>query len=253
MAFAHFSIELLAFLFFIAIVAGFLDTLAGGGGLLTVPALMMSGIPPVAALATNKLQASTGTATASYMMLKNKKVSWGEIKPLMLFAFIGAATGTVIIQFVDTRVLSFVIPLVVFFIGLYFLVAPALDKQNNQAKVSAKKYQRLVVPSIGCYDGLFGPGTGSFFALAGVSLNGRGFIDATAIAKTLNFSTNIASLLVFLIAGQVVWALGFTMLFGQILGAWLGSHCLFTIKVKYLRYLVVAMCFAMLIKYGFTL
>ncbi|WP_281560302.1 TSUP family transporter [Thalassomonas sp. RHCl1] len=253
MELAHFSIELLAFLFFIAIVAGFLDTLAGGGGLLTVPALMMSGIPPVAALATNKLQASTGTATASYMMIKNKKVCWDEIKPLMLFAFIGASAGTVMVQFVDTRILSFVIPLVILFIGIYFLISPALDKQNKQAKVSDKNYQRWIVPSIGCYDGFFGPGTGSFFALAGVSLNGRGFIDATAIAKTLNFSTNMASLLVFLVAGQVIWALGFTMILGQVIGAWLGSHCLFTIKVKYLRYLVVTMCFAMLVKYGFTL
>ncbi|WDE08433.1 TSUP family transporter [Thalassomonas viridans] len=233
--------------------AGFLDTLAGGGGLLTVPALMMSGIPPVAALATNKLQASTGTATASYLMIKNKKVSWLEIKPLMLFAFLGAAAGTVLIQFIDTQILSFVIPLVILLIGLYFLLAPTPNENSRQAKISPKNYQRLVVPSIGCYDGLFGPGTGSFFVLAGVSLNGRGFIDATAIAKPLNFATNMASLLVFLVAGQVIWVLGIIMLLGQIIGARLGSRCLFSIKVAYLRGLVVLMCFAMLVKYVLTL
>ena len=106
-----------------------------------------------------------------------------------------------------------------------------------------------MVPLIGFYDGLFGPGTGSFFTLAGRSLRNQNFLQATAIAKTLNFSTNFASLLVFIFAGQVIWLLGLIMMLGQFIGAWLGSHCLFKIPVQYLRYLVVLMCFAMLIKY----
>jgi uncharacterized membrane protein YfcA len=99
---------------------------------------------------------------------------------------------------------------------------------------------------------MFGPGTGSFFALAGVSLRGHGLIDATAVAKTLNFSTNIASLMVFLLAGKVVWLLGILMMIGQFAGAWGGSHCLFRIHPKYLRLIVVAMCLGMLTKYVFS-
>jgi uncharacterized membrane protein YfcA len=167
----------------------------------------------------------------------------------MLAAFIGSALGTVIIQLINTEALTVVIPFVIGFIGLYFLFTPTVDDANKKPKMSAPVYKRVVVPLIGCYDGLFGPGTGSFFALAGRALRAQPFLEATAIAKTLNFSTNIASLFVFLFAGHVIWLIGIIMMVGQFIGAWLGSHCLFKIPVNYLRYLVVVMCFAMLVKY----
>ena len=237
------SFELLSFLFLIAVVAGFIDTLAGGGGLLSVPALLLSGIPPLAALGTNKLQGSMGTATATYMVIKNKKVKWGDVKYLMLSAFIGAAVGAIAVQFINTDALSFVIPLVLSFITLYFLMSPLFAKswEAGKACVSYQKYRNFIVPSIGGYDGMFGPGTGSFFALAGVACQGRGLISSTAVAKPLNFSTNIAALIIFLIAGQIVWPAGILMMFGQAIGAWLGVHCLFRINPLYLRGLVILM------------
>jgi len=247
------SIELLTILFIVAVVAGLLDTLAGGGGLIALPALILSGVPPLAALGTNKLQGSMGTATATYIMLKNKRIKWHEVKKLMLFAFIGAILGTVAVQFIDQKVLSYVIPVVITFIGLYFLFSPMASDQQTTAKISKYRYQNIVIPTIGCYDGFFGPGTGSFFSLAGISLRGHGIIDATAIAKALNFATNIASLIVFLIAGKIVWAIGLVMMLGQVIGAWLGAHCLFSINPKYLRLLVVVMCFGMLIKYSHSM
>ncbi len=247
--FASLTVEIALFLFAVAIIAGFLDTLAGGGGLLTLPALMMSGLPPLSALATNKLQSSMGTATASIMMFRGRRVRWHQVKQLMLAAFIGSALGTVIIQFVDAELLTLVIPVVISIIGLYFLFTPVVDEENKSAKISEGRYKKLVVPIIGMYDGIFGPGTGSFFTLAGRALRAQPFLQATAIAKTLNFSTNFASLIVFLFAGHVVWLAGLVMMVGQFIGAWLGSHCLFKIPVNYLRYLVVIMCFAMLAKY----
>jgi len=171
----------------------------------------------------------------------------------MLFAFIGAILGTVAVQFIDQKVLSYVIPVVITFIGLYFLFSPMASDQQTTAKISKYRYQNIVIPTIGCYDGFFGPGTGSFFSLAGISLRGHGIIDATAIAKALNFATNIASLIVFLIAGKIVWAIGLVMMLGQVIGAWLGAHCLFSINPKYLRLLVVVMCFGMLIKYSHSM
>ena len=98
----------------------FLDTLAGGGGLLTLPALMMTGMSPLAALATNKLQSSMGTATATIMMLKKKRVRWHDVKYLMLAAFIGSVMGTFIIQLINTKALTLVIPVVIAFIGILF-------------------------------------------------------------------------------------------------------------------------------------
>jgi uncharacterized membrane protein YfcA len=247
--FASLTIEIALFLFAIAIIAGFLDTLAGGGGLLTLPALMMTGMPPLLALGTNKFQSCMGTATASVMMLRKKRVKWHQVKFLMLSAFIGSAIGTIIIQFVNTDVLTVIIPIVITMIGLYFLFTPTIEEDDKPAKVSSANYKRFVVPIIGCYDGILGPGTGSFFTLAGRALRGQKFLEATAIAKTLNFSTNIASFIVFLFAGHVIWLAGLVMMVGQFIGAWLGAHCLFKIPVNYLRYLVVFMCFAMLAKY----
>ena len=253
MEFTQITIELLSILFIVAIVAGLLDTLAGGGGLIALPALILSGVGPLAALGTNKLQGSMGTATATFLMIKNKRVKWHEVKKLMLFAFIGAIIGAVAIQFIDTKLLTYVIPIVISFIGIYFLISPTPSEQQTKPKISKRSYRNIVIPTIGCYDGFFGPGTGSFFALAGISLRGSGIINATAIAKTLNFSTNIASLIIFLIAGKIVWAIGLVMMLGQAIGAWLGSHCLFSINPKYLRILVVIMCFGMLVKYGYDM
>ncbi|BBM01165.1 UPF0721 transmembrane protein [Microbulbifer sp. GL-2] len=249
MEFTGCSLELLSILFLVAVIAGLLDTLAGGGGLITVPALILSGVPPLSALGTNKLQGSIGTATSSYMMIRSNKISWDGIKNLMLSAFIGAAIGTIAVQFVDTAFLSFIIPIVLLLIAVYFLISPSMIQNNDEPKLSSRKYKYGVIPFIGYYDGMFGPGTGSFFTLSGIACRGQDLLTSTAMAKPLNFSTNIASLIVFLLAGQVVWVVGILMMVGQVIGAWIGSHCLFKINPTYLRGVVVLICSTMLIKY----
>lgn len=236
-------------LFLIAVVAGCLDTLAGGGGLIVLPALLLAGIPPLQALGTNKMQGTMGTAMASFMMVKHGRVRWAEVKLLMLYAFMGAALGSVVVQYMDTANLSFVIPFVLIIIAVYFLFSGKLLSTVTPARISLLVYRRTVVPLIGAYDGLFGPGTGSFFALSGVALQGRDLLEATAIAKTLNFATNIASLIIFILAGKIIWVAGFAMMAGQAIGAWLGSHILFRINMLYLRLLIVFICLAMLVRY----
>ena len=251
MEFSNFSTELLFILFFIATIAGFIDTLAGGGGLITMPALLISGVPPLAALGTNKLQGSVGTATSTYMMLKHKKIHWPDVKHLMFLAFIGSALGSIAVQFINVEILSFIIPSVLLIIAVYFSISPMPINKKSKARLSEKQYKYTVLPIIGWYDGMFGPGTGSFFSLAGVSLRGQNLLSSTAIAKSLNFSTNIASLFIFIIAGKLVLVLGIVMMLGQMIGAWLGSHCLFKINPVYLRIIVVLICLSMLLKYVF--
>lgn len=260
MEFTTLSLETMSLLFIVAIIAGFLDTLAGGGGLISTPALFLSGIPPLAALGTNKLQGSMGTATATYMMFKYKKINWEDVKYLMLSAFIGSALGTFALQFINADIVSFVIPVVLFLTAIYFVISPVpKDKPTDKTSstppksMSHPKYKNLVIPTIGWYDGMFGPGTGSFFALAGVTCRGHDLITSTAVAKPLNFATNIAALIVFLFAGQVVWSVGLLMMIGQVIGARLGSQFLFKINPAYLRWIVVLMCIGMLIKYGYSM
>ena len=246
----NFSVDLLLLLFCVSVVAGFIDTLAGGGGLITIPALMVSGVPPLAVLGTNKLQGSVGSATSTFMMLKHKRITWQEVKWLMIFSFVGSALGAIAVQWVDTAILSFVIPVVLLVIAIYFAVSPMPREHEGVALLSAKIYQRTVVPVIGAYDGMFGPAAGSFFSFGGIALRGLSLVKATATAKSLNFASNIASLIVFIAAGKIVWLLGGVMMCGQNIGAWLGSHCLFKINQILLRIIVVVMCVGMLVKYG---
>ena len=121
---AVYSFEILTFLFVIAIIAGFIDTLVGGGGLLAVPALLLSGIPPIYVLGTNKFQGSMGTGIATFLLFRKNKLNWETIKYLMLASFIGSIIGGVIVQFIDTEFLSFVIPIVLVVIAIYFIISP---------------------------------------------------------------------------------------------------------------------------------
>lgn len=241
--------ELLLILLGVAMVAGCLDTLVGGGGLIVLPALVLAGIPPLQALGTNKMQGTVGTATASAMMLRHGKVRWTEVRSLMAWAFGGSALGSLIVQVVDTSFLRFMIPLVLVVVATYFLLQGSLLQRLRPITMAPGTFGRGVVPAIGLYDGMFGPGTGSFFSLAGVALRAQSLLQATAAAKILNFATNFASLLVFVLAGNFVWQAALVMMLGQALGAWAGSHILFKINPLYLRALIVLMCVGMLVRY----
>lgn len=241
------SILMLGLLCLTALVAGFIDTLVGGGGLLTIPALMFAGVPPIYALGTNKLQAVVGSGTAALTLFSLGKVSFSQVKWLMLAAFIGSLVGSVAVQFFDAEMLNIAIPSVIVMIGLYFLFAPTNSLAERQAKIGESMYRATAVPGIGFYDGMFGPATGSFFVLAGVSLRGQEIVNATVIAKTLNFATNLASLIVFVSFGKVLLLVGVVMMLGQFVGASIGARTLLTINPALLRYLVIILCFAMLI------
>ena len=235
-----------------AFAAGYLDTLVGGGGLITIPALLMAGVPPLAALGTNKLQAVSGSGTASIMMFRLKRVRFAEVRWLMLIAFAGSLLGTIAVQYFSVEALNILIPLVIILIAVYFLLAPKQVTETREARISHSAYASSAVPVIGAYDGMFGPGTGSFFVLAGVSLRGQQIVDATARAKTMNFATNLASLLVFAIYGQLWIVVGLVMMIGQITGARLGAKTLVTINPAVLRYLVIGMCLVMLVSWGLS-
>jgi len=249
---ANFSIEILAFLFFVGVVAGFLDTLVGGGGLLAVPALLLSGIPPIYVLGTNKFQGSMGTGIATFLLFRKKKLDWNSVKNLMFASFIGSIVGGVIIQFVDTQFLSFVIPIVLVFIAIYFIVSPKPKSIASNPK-SNKKFELFAVPVVGFYDGMFGPGAGSFFAMTGVMLKKLEIIQATILAKPLNFASNIAGFIVFFSFGHIAFLIGLLMMMGQMIGAFFGTHYLLKANPLIIRLLIVIISISMLIKYMLSL
>jgi uncharacterized membrane protein YfcA len=249
---ANFSIEILTFLFFVGVVAGFLDTLVGGGGLLAVPALLLSGIPPIYVLGTNKFQGSMGTGIATFLLFKKKKLDWNSVKNLMFASFIGSIVGGVIIQFVDTQFLSFVIPIVLVFIAIYFIVSPKPKYTKSNSKPN-KKFELFAVPVVGFYDGMFGPGAGSFFAMTGVMLKKLEIIQATILAKPLNFASNIAGFIVFFSFGHIAFLIGILMMMGQMIGAFFGTHYLLKANPLIIRFLIVIISISMLIKYMLSL
>lgn len=239
------TITLLLILFFVAMLAGWVDTLAGGGGLLTLPALLLAGVPPVSALATNKSQAVLGTFTATATLFAKGHLRERALILPVVAAGIGAAIGAWLIQRVDTGWLNWMIPVLLVCVALYVWLTPNLGSSERQGKLSEKQWALTSAPAVGFYDGAFGPGTGTFFAASGVAFRGQTLLNATIRAKLLNLTTNVVSLALFAAGGKVVWAIGGSMMVGQMLGAFIGSHTMLAGGTRLIRPLVITMCMLM--------
>lgn len=244
-----FSWDALLVFFLAATLAGFIDSIAGGGGLIGIPVLLLSGLPAVNALATNKIQGMAGSFTASLTMIRKGVVNFKKIWFAAFMSFIGATIGTICVHYINVKMLDIVIPVVLVLIGLYFLLVPSVGAIEKKPRMSERLFNTTIVPSIGFYDGVFGPGTGSFFSLSNIALRGQQIVTATGNAKVFNFASNIAAVIVFLVSGKIVWLVGGVMIVGQILGAYIGSLMVIKNGSKLIRPLVVIMCFLMVVKY----
>ncbi len=241
----EFSIELLALLAGVALLAGFIDAIAGGGGLLTIPALLFAGVTPVQAIATNKLQACFGSFSATRYFIRKGLVSPSRRKWAVLATAIGAALGAWVIQLINSQFLITILPFGLICIALYLAFSKSFGQQAQAAKMKESTFNATVSTSVGFYDGFFGPGTGTFFTLGYSKLRGMDLITATAHAKLLNFTTNIVSLLVFIASGQIVWQIGLCMAVGQAIGARLGAAAAVNHGVNFIRFMTVGVCIAM--------
>lgn len=241
--------ETLLLLVCVAMLAGFVDTLAGGGGLIVIPALLLAQVPPVQAIATNKLQGSFGTLTSAITMIKRGLVSPKTIIKPFCMALVGAMIGATFIQKIPAIWVEAVTPLVLITIAIYFIFSKTPGDTDCPEKLSARIYNLTVVPFIGFYDGAFGPGAGSFYTLGGVALAGRNLVSATANAKVLNFASNVAALMIFVLSGKVIWLVGVVMTLGTIVGAYLGSLVIIHRGTQIIRPAIVIMSLLMLSVY----
>ncbi len=207
----------------VAVLTGFIDAIAGGGGLIMMPALLTAGLSPVHALATNKLQSVFGTGAAMVNFGRNGFVDWNANRLAFVLVFAGAIGGALLVQRISIATLSLVIPLLLVATAIYMLLSPRMTDEDAHQHMAAPGYAP-VAGAIGFYDGFFGPGTGTFFTTSLVALRGHGLTRATALTKALNFTSNIASVIVFALAGKMVWLLGLSMAAGAMLGGWIGSH-----------------------------
>tara|TARA_B100000963_G_scaffold218629_1_gene190636 strand:+ start:1293 stop:2045 length:753 start_codon:yes stop_codon:yes gene_type:complete len=213
-------------LFFVAFVASLIDSIAGGGGLLTTPSMLILGISPLNVLATNKFQSCFGTFTSTYNYYKNGLLTEKKKSMYFCLSFIGSSIGTLLVSRISNETLESVIPVLLIGAALFFITnkGPSEVKQNYKLLVVFN----LLVFAIGFYDGFFGPGTGSFFVLSFIVVKGVNIMRATAVTKLLNFASNFAAFIIFAFQGYVIWLLGLIMAIAQIAGAYTGSK--FAIK-----------------------
>lgn len=241
-------VDVLLLLITAAGLAGFVDAIAGGGGLIALPALLWAGIPPLQALATNKLQGSFGTATATFTFARKGHLNWRRLWPAIIMTLSGAVVGTLLVQVIPSDLLDRVIPVLLALFALYFLFSRQVGDADAKQRVSISVFAAIAGFSLGFYDGFFGPGTGSFFTAAFVILLGYNLTQAVAGTKLLNFTSNIVSLIVFAVGGHVLWSLGLAMGMAQIAGAWLGSHLAIRHGSRIIRPMLVVVSLAVSIK-----
>ncbi|MFC3847216.1 TSUP family transporter [Helicobacter baculiformis] len=236
-------------IFFVAAFsAGLVDSIAGGGGLITVPTLMALGIPPHMVLATNKLQSSFGSFTAALNFCLKGMVPLREVAFGVGCVVVGAALGTTLILWLKADMLRVLIPIFLSLIFIYTLLAPKVGEGDSHPRVKPALFYGIFGLGLGFYDGFFGPGTGSFWTFAMVALLGLNMKKATARTKVFNFTSNIVSLSVFLMGGEVIWSVGLLMGAGQMLGAWVGSNLVMAKEVKFIRRVFLCVVGATILK-----
>ena len=235
-------------LFCAAFAAGFVDSIAWGGGLITVPVLLSAGLPPALALGTNKLQASFGSGSAAWHFARAGLISWKEVRLGVVITFLSAMLGALAVQQIKPDFLRRFIPWLLIGVALYTLLQRGFGLRPRTTRMSPHGFAVLFGMVLGFYDGFFGPGTGTFWAMAGVALMGFDLTKATAYTKAMNFASNVGSLLIFLVAGQVHFGAGLLMGVGQWTGARLGSRLVIRQGARFIRPVFVTVVLAITLK-----
>ena len=212
-----------------ALVAGWVDAVVGGGGLIQLPALLIGtpdSTPPAEILGTNKVSSVWGTATSSITYALRVRPDWRTILPLVVAAAAGSALGAQAAKFLPKQYFTPIVLVAVVGVGLYTWRKPELGLVSARKHVGGAHYGRTAAIGlgVGAYDGILGPGTGSFFVILLVAVLGYGFLEASAKAKIANLVTNLSAIVVFGLHGSVLWQLGLLMGAANLVGGLLGAR-----------------------------
>ena len=231
-----------------AFCAGFIDSIAGGGGLISVPALLLAGASPVEALATNKLQGTFGSATAMLAYARAGHVRPQDQLGMAAICAVFGGLGALVAHLIPAEVLRIIMPVVLIGVAAFFALKPGLTDDTKAERMKPAVFAVTLVPAVAAYDGFFGPGTGSFFMMGFVLLAGYGVLKATAHTKMLNFASNLGSLLVFVFSGATWWGVGLAMAVGQIAGAALGARLAMRVGARLIKPLLVVVSSGMALR-----
>lgn len=227
--------EITIILFSTGLVAGFVDSIAGGGGLITLPVLLAVGLPPQIALGTNKLQGSFGTLSSSYNYIRKGEVRLKDCFAGILFTFLGAAVGSWVVQMMEPVFIRHIIPFLLLFVLLYTFFSPKLGYEDNKPKMSLSMFFLVFGIILGFYDGFFGPGTGAFWTAALCIVLGFNMTKAAGHTRIMNFTSNIVALSMFIFGNNVLYMVGIIMAIGQVIGARIGSNLAIQKGARFIR------------------
>lgn len=233
----------------IGFIAAFVDTVVGGGGLITVPALMCTGLPPVTVLGTNKVAAVMGAFTSFVAFIRSGKVDFGLIKYLFPCSLIGAVVGVFTVRLVPPDFLRPLVVVMLIMVSFYSLTKRDFGIHSVYHGITRRRLFLSAIASFvfGFYDGFFGPGTGSFL-LFSFLLIGYDFVVASGNSRALNFASNVAAAVIFIKIGEVNYSYALPMGIAMIAGAWCGAKVAISKGVKYVRFLFFMVTGVLIIK-----
>lgn len=222
----------------VGFIAGLIDAIAGGGGMLTIPTLLTAGLPPHLALGTNKLAASFGSFTASLTFYRKKLFNIKYWRLSIVATAIGAILGTILVNYLDVEALDKALPVVILATAIYTLVAKNTVHQSStlpieNTKLKVKQSSQGLI--LGFYDGVAGPGTGAFWTASSSAIYKINILLSIGLARSTNFVSNFCSLLTFIYLGYVNFLLGISMGLFIMLGAWVGAHWAIKFGSKFIR------------------
>ena len=230
--------------------AGLVDSIAGGGGLISLPAYLLAGVPMHNAIATNKLSSATGTAISTARLCKNKFVAWGFALPCLFLALVGSFAGAHIALLASDKILKWMLIPVLPIVAFYVMKKKNLD-DNSNVEISRKKQWILCAVcslAVGCYDGFYGPGTGTFLLILYTGVAKLPVAKASGTMKLANLSSNIMALVVFLFSGKIVIYLGLAASVFSIAGHYVGSGMVMKNGNKIVRPIILIVLVLLFIK-----
>jgi len=229
------TFDIFVYLFLTGLFAGFVDSIAGGGGLISLPVLLSVGLPPQVALGTNKLQGCFGTLSSSYNYIRKGAAELKDAYQGILFTFIGAVIGAWLVQQLEPRFIKHMIPVLLLLVFVYTLFSGKLGFQSRKAIMPKTPFFFVFGIGLGFYDGFFGPGTGSFWTAGFLILLGFDMTKSAGYTRIMNFTSNLVALCVFIIGNNVIYSAGLCMALGQIIGARIGSNLAIQNGAKFIR------------------
>ncbi|GAA4804598.1 TSUP family transporter [Nocardioides caeni] len=248
------GLDVVALLGLAAFAAGFVDAVVGGGGLIQLPALLL-GLPnasPVQILATNKLASVCGTTASSITYYRRLRPDPRTFGPLMLLALLGAFGGALLASHIPREAFEPIVLGALVVVGAYVLLKPELG-EDTTLRFEGHRHlaaAMLVGAVIGFYDGVLGPGTGSFFVFALVGLMGYDFLQASAKAKLANLATNVGALLLFIPTGAVLWQVGLVMGAANLVGGYVGARTAVARGARFVRVFFIVVVSAFIVRIG---